>query len=52
MLRDTYDLFVATDGCYTATAEEESLGGPMLKAPDGRDVKNLLYSFEGCFNTM
>ena len=52
MLRDTYDLSVATDGCYTATAEEESLGGPMLKAPDGRDVKNLLYSFEGCFNTM
>src|SRR5262245_13407427 len=52
MLRDTYDLFVATDGCYTAMAEEESLGGPMLKAPDGRDVKNLLYSFEGCFNTM
>jgi len=52
MLRDTYDLFVATDGCYTATAGGESLGGPMLRTADGRDVKNLLYAFEGCFDTM
>src|SRR5262249_35139067 len=27
-LRDTYDLFVGTDGCYTATASGENLGGP------------------------
>ena len=52
MLRDTYDLFVTTDGCYTATAEGESLGRQTLKASDGRDVRNLLYSFEGCFDTM
>ena len=52
MLRDTYDLFVATDGCYTATAAGENLGGPTLKASDGRDVRNLLYTFEGCFDTM
>lgn len=52
MLRDTYDLFVATDGCFTATVAGESLGGPILKASDGSDVKNLLYSFEGCFDTM
>jgi hypothetical protein len=51
-LRDTYDLFVATDGCYTATVSGESLGGPMLKASDGSDVRNLLYTFEGCFDTM
>ena len=51
MLRDTYDLFVATDGCYTATAAGENLGGPTLKASDGRDVRNLLYTFEGCFDT-
>ena len=51
-LRDTYDLFVATDGCYTATVAGESLGGPILKASDGSDVRNLLYSFEGCFDTM
>jgi hypothetical protein len=50
-LRDTYDLFVTTEGCYTATAEAESLGGPMLKAPDGSSVRNLLYVFEGCFDT-
>jgi hypothetical protein len=52
MLRDTYDLFVGTDGCFTATAAGESLGGPTLKASDGRDVKSLLYAFEGCFDTM
>src|SRR5262245_19431796 len=50
-LRDTYDLFVATDGCYMAMVEGESLGGPLLKATDGREVRNLLYSFEGCFDT-
>jgi hypothetical protein len=50
-LRDTYDLFVGTDGCYTATVEGNNLGGPMLKASDGRDVKNLLFTFEGCFDT-
>jgi hypothetical protein len=42
---------VTTDGCYTATVEGESLGGPTVKRSDGRDVKNLLYVFEGCFDT-
>jgi hypothetical protein len=52
-LRDTYDLSVTTDGCYTATvdAAEGHLGGPTLKASDGADVRNLLYTFEGCFDT-
>jgi hypothetical protein len=50
-LRDTYDLFVGTDGCYTATVEGNNLGGPILKATDGRDVKNLLFTLEGCFDT-
>jgi hypothetical protein len=50
-LRDTYDLFVTTDGCYTATVEGENLAGPTLKAVDGREVRNLLYAFEGCFDT-
>jgi hypothetical protein len=50
-LRDAYDLFVATDGCYTATVEGNNLGGPTLKTTDGRDVKNLLFTFEGCFDT-
>jgi len=50
-LSDTYDLFVATDGCYTATVSGDSLGGPTLKTSDGRDVRNLLYTFEGCFDT-
>jgi hypothetical protein len=51
VLRDTYELLVTTDGCYTATASRESLGGPTLKAENGRDVRNLLYTFEGCFDT-
>lgn len=50
-LTDTYDLFVTTDGCYTATIEGESLGGPLLRTRDGREVKNLLHTFEGCFDT-
>jgi hypothetical protein len=49
-LRDTYDLFVTPDGCYTATVEGESLGGPVLTAAGGRRVRNLLYEFEGCFD--
>jgi hypothetical protein len=53
-LRDAYDLFVGTDGCYTATVDvtEGHLGGPTVKSSDGRDVRNLLYAFEGCFDTM
>ena len=52
-LRDTYDLAVATDGCYTATVEgaEANLGGPTITAPDGHSMKNLLYAFDGCFDT-
>lgn len=51
VLRDTYDLFVTTDGCYMATVAGENLGGPTLKASDGREVRNLLYAFDGCFDT-
>ena len=51
-LRDTFDLVVTSDGCYTATAEGEQLGGPTLKARSGREVRNLLRAFEGCFDTM
>ena len=51
-LLDTFDLFVTTEGCYTATASAETLGGPTLKTSTGNDVRNLLYTFEGCFDTM
>jgi hypothetical protein len=52
-LRDTYDLSVGTDGCYTATIEstEANLGGPTIVGPDGTSMRNLLYTFEGCFDT-
>jgi hypothetical protein len=53
ILQDTYDLSVGTDGCYTATLEgaEANLGGPTIIASDGSNVRNLLYTFEGCFDT-
>jgi hypothetical protein len=53
ILRDTYELSVTTDGCYTATVDagEGHLGGPILKTLDGSDRRNLLYTFEGCFDT-
>jgi hypothetical protein len=50
-VRDAYDLFVATDGCYMASLAGESLGGPILKTKDGTNVRNLLYAFDGCFDT-
>ncbi len=52
-LRDAYDLSVTPDGCYTATADsaEAHLGGPTIKARDGATLTNLLYRFEGCFDT-
>jgi hypothetical protein len=53
-LHDTYDLTVGTDGCYTATVEgaEANLGGPTVVGPDGSRLTNLLYTFDGCFDTM
>jgi hypothetical protein len=51
-LVDSYELSVGTDACYTATVEtNEALGGPTIPIGDGREVKNLLYAFEGCFDT-
>ena len=50
-LRDTYDLFIMPDGCYMAQVSGELFGGPVLKASSGRDVRNLLYAFDGCFDT-
>jgi ABC-2 type transport system permease protein len=51
--RDTYELSVTMDGCYTATAdtEENHLGGPRLTTRDGSTTTNLLYAFDGCFDT-
>ena len=52
-LRDSYDLSVGANACYTATLGgtiEGQLGGPTITAADGRPVPNLLYSFDGCFD--
>lgn len=53
-LRDNYDVVVGANGCYTATltSAEAQLGGPTVVARDGRHVSNLLYAFDGCFDTM
>ena len=53
-LFDKYDVSVAANGCYTATVDgaEAHLGGPTLRTLDGRDVRNVLYAFDGCFDTM
>jgi len=52
-LTDTYDLSVGTDGCYTATfaGAESQLGGPTVMDSNGAILRNLLYTFEGCFDT-
>jgi hypothetical protein len=52
-LHDNYDLSVGTDGCYTANVDsaEAQLGGPTVKSSDGREMRNLLYAFDGCFDT-
>jgi hypothetical protein len=51
-LGDVYDLSIGTDGCYTATIEgaEPQLGGPIVTTTDGREVRNLLYVFDGCID--
>jgi hypothetical protein len=46
-IRDTYELFVATDGCYTATASAESLGGPTLRAENGREYETCCTCSKG-----
>jgi len=52
-LQDTYDVSVTADGCYTATADgaEAHIGGPTLTTREGATITNLLYTFEGCFDT-
>jgi hypothetical protein len=52
-LRDTYDLSVGTDGCYSATVDgtEAGIGGPTVTGADAAEMRNLLYTFEGCFDT-
>ncbi len=50
---DGYELSVRTDGCYTATVDgaEAHMGGPTLTTRAGATVRNLLYAFDGCFDT-
>jgi ABC-2 type transport system ATP-binding protein len=52
-VHDRYDVGVTPDGCYVATADgaEAHVGGPTLTKRDGGVTRNLLYAFEGCFDT-
>ncbi len=53
-LRDAYDVVVGANGCYTATlgGSEAQLGGPTVTASDGHVIRNLLYVFDSCFDTL
>jgi hypothetical protein len=53
-LRDGYEVTVTSNGCYTATlsSAEAQLGGPTVASADGHQIRNLLYAFDGCFDTM
>jgi hypothetical protein len=50
---DGYELSVRTDGCYTAMVDGAAahVGGPTVTTRTGATVKNLLYTFDGCFDT-
>jgi hypothetical protein len=52
LLRDTYDVMVTPDGCYTAAVDpvEGQVGGSITRTQRGREARNLLYTFEGCFD--
>lgn len=52
-LRDTYEVTVGANACFTAVLSgsgEAQLGGPTVTTQEGRQVRNLLYAFDGCFD--
>ncbi len=51
-LRDTFELEVTADGCFTASADgaEAHVGGPTLTVKSGAVEVNLVYAFDGCFD--
>jgi hypothetical protein len=51
-LRDTFELEVTVDGCFTASADgaEAHVGGPTLTVKSGAVEPNLVYAFDGCFD--
>jgi hypothetical protein len=53
-LRDAYEVSVTMDGCYTAKVdgEEAHLGGPTVTTKGGATITNVVYAFDGCFDTM
>jgi hypothetical protein len=52
-LRDSYEVTVGANGCFAATlsgSTEAQLGGPTVTTQENRQVRNLLYAFDGCFD--
>jgi hypothetical protein len=47
----TYELDVKANGCYVADGPPALVGGRTLTTPDGRNVTNPLFAFDGCFDT-
>jgi ABC-2 type transport system permease protein len=46
-----YDMSVKSNGCYKAEAPPSFVGNQLMKAGDGKQVTNPLYTIYGCFNT-
>ena len=42
---------VNSDATATIEGSEAGLGGPTVTTQDGKTVRNLLYAFDGCFDT-
>ncbi len=46
-----YDLSVKSNGCYKAEAPPSFVGNQLMRAGNGKQVTNPLYTIYGCFDT-
>lgn len=47
----SYEVTLATDGCFRAAGPPSVVGQQRVSRPDGGTVLNPLYAFDGCFDT-
>jgi hypothetical protein len=47
----SYDLSVKSNGCYKAEAPPSFVGNQLMRAGNGKQVTNPLYTIYGCFDT-
>jgi hypothetical protein len=48
----SYDISIQSDGCYKAQSPPAFIGQQLMRAADGNQVVNPLYTIYGCFNTL